>query len=175
MAIEADSRVSSAIDWSSKHREVERNGGMIFGTPGLLSLQFVVASLASIASAFVFLSLVLSQRRKDLAILQAIGASPNQVIRLTLFEILSIVLVSMVLGVILGIGISQAFNGFFSIFGFIFQIFGGSSTPIERELVWPWFELVLVNGAVMLVVILALYFTTKRALNADLATVLKGE
>jgi len=42
-------------------------------------------------------------------------------------------------------------------------------------LVWPWFELVLVNGAVMLVVILALYFTTKRALNADLATVLKGE
>jgi len=175
VAIEADSRVSSAIDWSTKHRDVERNGGMIFGTPGLLSLQFVVASLASIASAFVFLSLVLSQRRKDLAILQAIGASPNQVIRLTLFEILSIVLVSMVLGVILGIGISQAFNGFFSIFGFIFQIFGGSSTPIERDLVWPWYELFLVNGAVMIVVILALYFTTKRALNADLATVLKGE
>ena len=175
VALEADSRVSSAIDWSTKHREVERNGGMIFGTPGLLSLQFVVASLASIASAFVFLSLVLSQRRKDLAILQAIGASPNQVIRLTLFEILSIVLVSMVLGVILGVGISQAFNGFFSIFGFIFQIFGGSSTPIERDLVWPWFELFLVNGAVMLVVILALFFTTKRALNADLATVLKGE
>ncbi|MEO2120542.1 MAG: FtsX-like permease family protein [Candidatus Poseidoniia archaeon] len=173
--IEADSRVSSAVDWSTKHRDVERNGGMIFGTPGLLSLQFVVASLASIASAFVFLSLVLSQRRKDLAILQAIGASPNQVIRLTLFEILSIVLVSMVLGVILGVGISQAFNGFFSIFGFIFQIFGGASTPIERDLVWPWFELFLVNGAVMLVVILALFFTTKRALNADLATVLKGE
>ncbi len=175
VAIEADSRVSSAIDWSTKHRDVERNGGMIFGTPGLLSLQFVVASMASIASAFVFLSLVLSQRRKDLAILQAIGASPNQVIRLTLFEILSIVLVSMVLGVILGVGISQAFNGFFSIFGFIFQIFGGASTPIERDLVWPWFELFLVNGAVMLVVILALFFTTKRALNADLATVLKGE
>ena len=81
----------------------------------------------------------------------------------------------MVLGVILGVGISQAFNGFFSIFGFIFQIFGGASTPIERDLVWPWFELFLVNGAVMLVVILALFFTTKRALNADLATVLKGE
>jgi hypothetical protein len=175
VAFEADSRVSSATDWSTEHRDVERNGGMIFGTPGLLSLQFLVAALASIASAFVFLSLVLTQRKKDLAILQAIGASPNQVIRLTLFEILSIVLVSMVLGIILGIGISWAFNGFFSIFGFIFQIFGGSSTPIDRDLVWPWWELLLVNGSVMIVVVLALFFTTRRALKADLATVLKGE
>jgi ABC-type lipoprotein release transport system permease subunit len=154
---------------------VERNGGLIFGTPGLLSLQFVVASMASIASAFVFLSLVLSQKKKDLAILQAIGASPNQVIRLTLFEILSIVLVSMVLGVILGVGISRAFNGFFAIFGFIFQIFGGTSTPINRELIWPWWELLLVNGTVMLVVVVALFFTTRRALKADLSMVLKGE
>lgn len=175
VSFEADSRVSSVTDWSTTHREVERNGGMIFGTPGLLSLQFVVASLASIASAFVFLSLVLSQRRKDLAILQAIGASPNQVIRLTLFEILSIVIVSMVLGVILGVGISRAFNGFFAVFGFIFQIFGGSNTPIQRDLVWPWWELLLVNGTVMIVVVLALFFTTRRALKADLATVLKGE
>lgn len=174
-ALEADTRVSSVVDWSSTHRDVERNGGLIFGTPGLLSLQFVVASMASIASAFVFLSLVLSQKKKDLAILQAIGASPNQVIRLTLFEILSIVLVSMVLGVILGVGISRAFNGFFAIFGFIFQIFGGTSTPINRELIWPWWELLLVNGTVMLVVVVALFFTTRRALKADLSMVLKGE
>ena len=169
VSFEADSRISSAEDWSTTHREVERNGGMIFGTPGLLSLQFVVASLASIASAFVFLSLVLSQRKKDLAILQAIGASPNQVIRLTLFEILSIVLVSMALGILLGVGISYAFNGFFSVFGFIFQIFGGSGTPIDRELVWPWWELLLVNGTVIAVVVLALFFTTRNALKADLA------
>ena len=174
-ALEADSRVSSVADWSSTHRDVERNGGLIFGTPGLLSLQFVVASMASIASAFVFLSLVLSQKKKDLAILQAIGASPNQVIRLILFEILSIVLVSMVLGVILGVGISRAFNGFFAIFGFIFQIFGGTNTPINRELIWPWWELLLVNGTVMLVVVVALFFTTRRALKADLSMVLKGE
>jgi len=174
-ALEADTRVSSVIDWSSTHRDVERNGGLIFGTPGLLSLQFVVASLASIASAFVFLSLVLSQKKKDLAILQAIGASPNQVIRLTLFEILSIVLVSMVLGVILGVGISRAFNGFFAVFGFIFQIFGGTNTPINRDLIWPWWELLLINGTVMLVVVVALFFTTRRALKADLSMVLKGE
>ena len=148
---------------------------MIFGTPGLLSLQFVVASLASIASAFVFLSLVLTQRKKELAIIQAIGGSHQQVFKTVLFEILSILLVSMGLGVILGLAIAQSFNGFFFIFGFIFQIFLGESIPIDRDLVWPWTELILVNLSVFVAVMIALVFTTRRALKSDLAVVLKGE
>jgi len=167
--------VSAAQDWSSAHRENERNGGLIFGTPGLLSLQFIVASLASVASAFVFLSLVLTQRKRELAILQAIGASPNQVMRLVLFEILSILTVSMALGVILGLAIAESFNGFFGVFGYIFQIFLGQSAPIDRDLVWPWFDLALVNASVLFAVLMALIYTTRRALQADLAVVLKGE
>lgn len=167
--------IISAQDWSSAHEGNERNGGLIFGTPGLLSMMFVVAALASVSSAFVFLSLVLSQRKRELAILQAIGASPNQVIRLVLFEIMSILLVSMVLGVSLGLAVSESFNGFFGVFGFIFQLFLGQSAPIDRDLVWPWAELVLVNGMVLIAVVLALLVTTRRALGADLATVLKGE
>ena len=167
--------VASSSNWGTNHEANERTGGLIFGTPGLLSLQFVVASLASIASAFVFLSLVLSQRKKELAILQAIGASPQQVMRLVLFEIMAILLVSMGLGVILGLAISEAFNGFFGVFGFIFQIFLGQSAPIDRDLAWPWFEIVLVNGLVFMAVVGSLLFTTRRALDSDLATVLKGE
>ena len=167
--------VTAASDWSTAHRDNERNGGLIFGTPGLLSLQFVVASLASVASAFVFLSLVLTQRKRELAILQAIGASPNQVMRLVLFEILSILTVSMALGVVLGLAIAESFNGFFGIFGFIFQLFLGQSAPIDRELVWPWLDLVIVNASVLIAVLLALFYTTRRALQADLAVVLKGE
>ena len=170
-----DADVSSVIDWSTTHRDVERNGGLIFGTPGLLSLQFVVASLASVASAFVFLSLVLTQRKRELAILQAIGASSNQVIRLVLFEILSIILVSMAMGVTLGIAVAQSFNGFFKVFGFIFQILLGQSSVISRDLVWPWVDLGLVNLSVLIAVVLALLYTTRRALQADLAVVLKGE
>ncbi|MBT61427.1 MAG: hypothetical protein CMA63_07760 [Euryarchaeota archaeon] len=173
--LSADFRVSSVLDWSSSHKLVERNGGLIFGTPGLLSLQFVVASVAAIASSFVFLSLVLSQRQKELAVLQAIGASPNQIIRLVLFEILSIVMVSMALGIVLGIGVALSFNGFFDIFGFIFQIFGGSSTTITRTLVYPWSQLLLVSLSVFTAVVIALLVTTRRALNSDLASVLKGE
>ena len=157
------------------HTNVERNGGLIFGTPGLLSLQFVVASIAAVASSFVFLSLVLSQRQKELAVLQAIGASPNQIIRLVLFEILSIVVVSMALGIVLGVGLALSFNGFFDIFGFIFQIFGGSSTTIQRTLVYPWSQIIFVSLAVFAAVVVALLVTTRRALTADLASVLKGE
>ena len=166
---------STVLDWSTAHEEVERNGGLIYGTPGLLTLQFVVASLAAVASAFVFLTLVLTQRRRELAILQAIGASPNQVMRLVLFEILSIVIFSMVLGSMLGVGISYAFNGFFGIFGFIFQLFGGTSTPIDRDLLFPWFRLIVVYVLVLATVITALLLTTRQALKADLAVTLKGE
>ncbi|HJN56288.1 MAG TPA: FtsX-like permease family protein, partial [Candidatus Poseidoniales archaeon] len=166
---------SIVLDWSTAHEEVERNGGLIYGTPGLLTLQFVVASLAAVASAFVFLTLVLTQRRKELAILQAIGASPNQVMRLVLFEILSIVIFSMVLGSMLGVGISYAFNGFFEIFGFIFQLFGGNSTPIDRDLLFPWFRLTAVYVIVLATVITALLLTTRQALKSDLAVTLKGE
>ena len=173
--IKSNSGVISASDWSTAHEDNERNGGLIFGTPGLLSMMFVVAALASISSAFVFLSLVLSQRKRELAILQAIGASPNQVIRLVLFEIMSILLVSMVLGVTLGLAVSESFNGFFSVFGFIFQLFLGQSNPIDRDLVWPWFEIIAVNGLVLIAVIISLLFTTRRALDSDLATILKGE
>tara|TARA_B100001769_G_scaffold263516_1_gene246857 strand:+ start:73 stop:1656 length:1584 start_codon:yes stop_codon:yes gene_type:complete len=173
--LKSNSGIVSASDWSTAHEQNERNGGLIFGTPGLLSMMFVVAALASVSSAFVFLSLVLTQRKRELAILQAIGASPNQVIRLVLFEIMSILLVSMILGVTLGLAVSESFNGFFSIFGFIFQLFLGQSVPIDRNLVWPWLEIAAVNGLVLVAVILSLLFTTRRALDSDLATVLKGE
>ena len=92
-----------------------------------------------------------------------------------MFEIMAILLVSMGLGVILGLSISEAFNGFFGVFGFIFQIFLGQSAPIDRDLVWPWTELIFVNASVLVAVVIALLFTTRRALKSDLAIVLKGE
>ena len=177
LLIAADSRFESADDWETSHENVERNGGIIFGTQGLFTLQYLVASVAAIASSFVFLSLVLNQKKKELAILQAIGASPNQIIRLVLFEILSIVFVSMILGVILGIGLALSFNGLFNIFGFLFQLFSGTgeTSVITRVLQWPWWVIIKVTLGVLSVVVLALIMTTRRALRADLPVVLKGE
>ena len=63
----------------------------------------------------------------------------------------------------------------FNLFGIIFQSFGGASTPVSRDLVWPWAELMLIGLAVLLTVLLALVWTTARATRADLARILKGE
>lgn len=174
-ALAFDSSVSKVTSWHEEHREVERNGGLVFGTLGLLTLQFAVATIAAVASSFVFLSLVLTQRKRELAILQAIGASEWQVGRLVLFEIMSITVVSMLLGTLLGVGISYAFNGMFSLFGLIFQSFGGASTTVDRTLIWPWGELLVIGLAVLTVVMLALVWTTARATRSDLARILKGE
>lgn len=174
-ALATDTSINGVEDWKSAHEEVERTGGLVFGTPGLLSLQFVVAATAAVASSFVFLTLVLTQRRKELAIIQAIGGSKQQVTKLVLFEIISIVSASMILGMLLGVGISYSFNGLFNLFGFIFQFFGGADTPISRELQWPVVQLILVGLAVLASVVVALVLTTRQALKADLARILKGE
>jgi len=42
-------------------------------------------------------------------------------------------------------------------------------------LVYPWFQIILVSAAVFAAVVVALLVTTRRALKADLASVLKGE
>jgi hypothetical protein len=83
----------------------------------------------------------------------------------------------MVLGVALGIGLALSFNGFFEVFGFIFQIFqsDGNTLTITRNLVYPWASLALVSASVFGAVVLALLVTTRRTLAADLASVLKGE
>ena len=77
----------------------------------------------------------------------------------------------------LGMGLSLAFNGFFNIFGFLFQLFSGTGEEavISRILQWPWWVITQVTLGVMTVVVIALVFTTRRALRADLAVVLKGE
>ena len=83
----------------------------------------------------------------------------------------------MFLGIILGMGLSLGFNGFFNIFGFLFQLFSGTGEDavISRILQWPWWVITQVTLGVMTVVVIALVLTTRRALKADLAVVLKGE
>ena len=115
--------------------------------------------MAAVASSFVFLSWYES-KTEELAVL-AIGASPNQIIRLVLFEILSIVVVSMALGVVLGVALALSFNVLRYLWIHIPNIrwFG---TVIERTLVYPWTQIVLVSLAVFAAVVIALLVTTKR-------------
>ena len=173
--LESNPTVTSVEDWSKAYDEVKRNGGLIFGTPGILSLQYIVAAFAALASSLVFLSLILARRRRELAILQSIGASATQLSRLVIFEIISVFTLSLVLGGLLGLGLAEAFTGLFSLLGGLFQLLLESETVIARELVWPWIQVLLVNGLVFVAVLIALLFTTLRAVRSDLPTVLKEE
>ena len=121
-----------------------------------------------------YIEFVVNEKKKKIIIVKTLQHN-NQIRKLVLFEILSIIIVSMTLGVLLGIGVAQTFNGFFFVFGYIFQIFLGNSTPIDRELVWPWAEIIIVNISVLIAVIIALVLTTRKVLNANLAMILKGE
>ena len=122
--------VVSASDWSTAHEQNERNGGLIFGTPGLLSMMFVVAA-PRLSLARVRLPVTGPQPEEEGA-----GhppsyrglAQPGGSLE-ALFEIMSILLVSMLLGVTLGLAVAESFNGFFGVFGFIFQLFLGQSAP----------------------------------------------
>jgi len=167
--------VVSAKNWQEEYDEVKRNGGLIFGTPGILSLQYVVAVFATLASSVVFLSLILGHRRRELAILQSIGASVSQLSRLVIFEVISVFTFSLLLGGTLGLGLAKVFTGLFSIFGGLFQLVLGSEVIIARELVWPWTQLLIVNGVIFALVFLTLFVTTFRAIRSDLPTVLKEE
>jgi ABC-type lipoprotein release transport system permease subunit len=140
-----------------------------------LSLQYVVAVFATLASSVVFLSLILGRRRGELAILQSIGASLSQLSRLVIFEVISVFTFSLLLGGILGLGLAKVFTGLFGIFGGLFQLVLGSEVVIARELVWPWTQLLIVNGLIFALVFLSLFITTFRAIRSDLPTVLKEE
>jgi hypothetical protein len=64
----------------------------------------------------------------------------------------------------------------FNLFGLIFQtITGSGGSGISRDLVWPLIDLLQVGGILLLAVCIALVATTRKAIGADLATVLKGE
>lgn len=167
--------VVSATDWQTEYDEVKRNGGLIFGTPGILTLQYVVAVFAALASSVVFLTIILNRRRRELAILQSIGASVSQLSRLVIFEVISVFTFSLLLGGLLGVGIAKIFTGLFSIFGGLFQLLLQSEVIIERELVWPWTQLLAVNGLVFVLVLVALLLTTFRAVRSDLPTALKED
>jgi ABC-type antimicrobial peptide transport system permease subunit len=168
--------VSSANDWNSAYDVVKRNSGLIFGTPGLFSLQYVIAAISSIAACLVFLSLILSQRTKEMAIIQSIGGSRNQLGRLVIFEVMSVFITGLFLGGLLGFGLSLTFNGFFNVFGWLFQAAGlPGGSIITRELSWPISTLVSANGIIVICVSVSLTYALLKAISRDLVSALKED
>ena len=85
------------------------------------TLLLIFGYLAVFVGAFVIantFAILIAQRRQELALLRAIGASRRQVLLSILLEAFVIGIVSSIIGVFVGIGIAQALKGLFGLFGF---------------------------------------------------------
>ena len=135
-----------------------------YGVSGLLSLNFVVSLTASVVSAFAFSAIIIDRRRKEFAILRAIGARRSQIYKLALGENALMMFTASVWGTLVGIGISYLFNGVFSFLGGIL----GTSVDVPRLVIINWLELSGVAFISFAGMILATLVSIRSAANQDL-------
>ncbi|MBS3793744.1 MAG: FtsX-like permease family protein [Candidatus Thorarchaeota archaeon] len=148
--------------------------GFSFGTAlflstmqGLLSIGFTMSFVLSIFALTLFLGSIVRERRKDYAILRALGSSRTQVVRIIVSEFAGIILASAVLSIILG-----------TIFGYILSMLTFSMSPFSRVLpaviTFPIEFLTPVLLIEIIVMMFAAYLPAYEASKTDPAIVLRN-
>ncbi|MGV9169703.1 MAG: FtsX-like permease family protein, partial [Promethearchaeia archaeon] len=133
---------------------------------GLSSIGFVMSFTISIFALTLFLGSVVHERKRDYAILRAVGASRNQVIKIVFSEFSGVVLASLTLSLILG-----------TIFGYILSILLFSMSPFSRVLgpiiIFPVRFLMTVLLLEVSAMMIGCYFPAKEAAKTDPAIILR--
>ncbi|MCF2135923.1 MAG: FtsX-like permease family protein [Candidatus Thorarchaeota archaeon] len=134
---------------------------------GLFSIGFAMSMLLSVFSLTLFLGSIVRERKRDYAILRAVGASKGQVIRTVLSEFTGIVLASLTLSLVLG-----------AIFGFVMSVIVFAMSPFARLLapvmVFPIGFLTLVIGFELILMVIGSYIPAREASKTDPAIVLRN-
>jgi hypothetical protein len=148
--------------------------GFSFGTAlflstveGLFSIGFAMSFLLSMFALTLFLGSVVRERKRDYAILRAVGGSKKQIVRVVLSEFAGIVFASLILSLILG-----------TVFGYVMSAIIFSMSPFARTLgVAVTFPIGFLT-AVLLVEIGAMiagaYLPAREASKTDPAIVLRN-
>lgn len=137
-----------------------------FGIPGLLTMMFVASLIAVFTSAFAFSSIIFKRRMREFAVLQTVGASRWQVYKIAVGENALVMFISVVLGLMVGIGLSYLMNGFFELLGQILQI---GSQSLERIVFFPWPVILAISGAIFIGMLAAVAVSAVSAARQDLA------
>ena len=137
---------------------------MNFGIPGLLTMMFITALAASITSAFAFSSIIMKRRMREFAVLQTLGASRGQVYKTAIGENALLMLISVVLGILLGIGVSYQMNGFFE---FIGEMLGRGE--LDRLVYIPWGTVLIIGLVTLAGMLTAVALSARSAARQDLA------
>ncbi|MFX0184150.1 MAG: FtsX-like permease family protein [Candidatus Hodarchaeota archaeon] len=156
-------------------RKANEIQNMDFGIPGLLTADFVISLLAATLATFIFMSILMEQRKKEFAILQSYGASQRQIYKVVFSETIVLLLTSVVWGLFIGIGLSILFNGFFEFMDVFITplstiIAGG---PINRVLIFDWVGLLGTISITFVAMLIATFLSARGSAKAKISEVVR--
>ncbi len=148
--------------------------GFSFGTAlflstveGLFSIGFAMSLILSMFALTLFLGSIVAERKRDYAILRAVGSSKKQLVRLVMSEFSGIVFASLTLSLVLG-----------TLFGFLMSVVIFSMSPFARTLPaaisFPIGFLTTILLIEVFAMILGTYFPARTASKTDPAIVLRN-
>ncbi|MFX1482363.1 MAG: FtsX-like permease family protein [Promethearchaeota archaeon] len=134
---------------------------------GLFSIGFVMSLTLSVFALSVSLGSVVRERRKEYAIMRAIGGSKRQVVSMVFSEFSGVVIASLALSIILG-----------AVFGYVMGLLLNNMSPFSRTLAatlsFPFGFLSLVLFIEILTMVIGAYLPAREAANTDPAVVLRN-
>jgi len=134
---------------------------------GLFSIGFVMSLILSIFALSISLGSVVRERRKEYAVMRAIGGSQRQIVSMVFSEFAGVVLASLVLSLILG-----------GVFGFVMGFLLNNMMPFSRTLAatvsLPWYFLSIVLVIEIATMIIGAYLPAREASRTEPAVVLRN-
>jgi len=134
---------------------------------GVFSIGFVMSLTLSIFALSISLGSVVRERRKEYAVMRAIGGSKRQIVSMVFSEFTGVVLASLILSILLGVA-----------FGFIMGILLNNMMPFSRTLAGttsiPWNFLSIVLIIEIITMIIGAYLPAREASRTEPAVVLRN-
>ena len=148
---------------------------MDYGIPGLLTADFVISLVAATLATFIFMSILMEQRKKEFAILRSYGASQRQIYKVVFSETIVLLLTSVIWGLFIGLGLSILFNPFFDFINVFITPLStlASGSQIKRLLVFDWVELLFAMSITFLAMLFATFLSVRGASTAKISTVVR--
>ncbi len=134
---------------------------------GLFSLGFLMSLTLSMFALTISLGSVVRERRKEYAVMRAIGGSKRQIVSMVFSEFTGVVLASLVLSILLGM-----------VFGFIMGFLLNNMMPFSRTLAGttsiPWNFLFIVLMIQIATMVIGAYLPAREASRTEPAVVLRN-
>jgi ABC-type antimicrobial peptide transport system permease subunit len=134
---------------------------------GLFSIGFVMSLILSVFALSISLGSVVRERRKEYAIMRAIGGSKRQVVSMVFSEFSGVVIASLVLSLVLGVVF-----GF--VMGFLVNVMSPFSRTLSASIAFPMDLLTIVLFIEILTMIIGAYLPAREASETDPAVVLRN-